>query len=174
MDALYRRRLSPALKLMILAPVPVLLVLAGLVGSGGGNGDPVVGAVVLGLVALLPFGFAFLSSAFIVVRGDTVRVGFSPIARSVFRRTDIMRVEVVPHVDALESYGGWGIKGSARSEKGLLYSAGGSSAISLELNDGRRYLVGCDADDPDVRRVLEVLAPSAAHVPGPEQGNGAM
>ncbi|UNX55615.1 hypothetical protein MF406_04975 [Georgenia sp. TF02-10] len=144
----------------MLLPLPAYLLFMGVVASGRGNGDPVVGTVVIGLLTLLPVGFAFLSSAFIRVSADTVRVGFSPMARSKFRRADVEHVELIPLVDAFESYGGWGIKGSARSPKGLLYSAGGSAAISLTLHDGRRYLVGCDADDGDVRRVLEVLAPS--------------
>lgn len=48
MEAHYRRHLSPALKVLILVPVPVLLLFAGLLASSGeGNGDPVFGTVIL-------------------------------------------------------------------------------------------------------------------------------
>lgn len=95
-----------------------------------------------------------------ISRGIAAGEGQKQIAARIGRDASVVCREIARH-------GGWGVKGSAKSKKGLLYSAGGSSAIVLKLNDGRRYLVGCDADDGDVRRVLEALDAQACDGNGP-------
>lgn len=161
----YRRAMSGQLRLLMLAPVPVLVVLAAAAGAGAGNGDPLTGMALIGFLALLPVGLAFGSRAFVRVRDASVTVGFWPAFLTRFTLAEVVSIELI-QVDAWRSHRGWGIKGKPRSEQGLLYSAGGDAGIRFTLTDGRRYLVGCDHDDPAARRVHDTISGWLSASPG--------
>jgi hypothetical protein len=141
----------------MLIPALLLILFTVVISFGQGNGNPIVGAIITGSLALIPLGFALGSQAFARVHKDTVTIGFRPFWRTKFHVSDLAEVDIVP-VDAWEDYRGWGIKGAPRSQRGLLYSAGGTAGLRFILTNGRRYLVGCDPDTPAAVRIRDELA----------------
>lgn len=97
------------------------------------------------------------TSAFLTCTTGLVTVGFAPLWRTRIAVADITEVSVVA-VNAFAEYGGWGVKGAARSPGGRLYSAGGSHAVSVRLRNGKRFLVAfhdvCLAED--ARSVIDL------------------
>ncbi|WP_339625157.1 hypothetical protein [uncultured Winogradskyella sp.] len=61
----------------------------------------------------------------------------------------------VRHYDALNEYGGWGLKGGAlwNKEKGKAINVSGSIGIQLELKTGKKVLIGTQ-QEKDAKNVL--------------------
>lgn len=95
-------------------------------------------AVLVSLISAMVL--ASRTAAFVRCSPELVTVGVAPFWRSRLRRREIVDVASV-RVDAYADYGGWGIKGSARSSRGRLYSTGGTAAVRIMMRDGRKYLV---------------------------------
>ena len=124
--------------LLIFAPIGVMA-LAGAAVKGFDSASLIVLAVVL--VSLISaMVLASRAAAFVRCSPQLVTVGVAPFWRSRLVRCDIVDVAVV-QVDAYADYGGWGIKGSARSSRGRLYSVGGTDTVQIVMRDGRRYFV---------------------------------
>ncbi|MFN5421816.1 MAG: hypothetical protein ACK5AO_00995 [bacterium] len=70
----------------------------------------------------------------------------------VFKWTDIANCHVRKYKPLLE-YGGWGLK---YGTSGLAYNISGNMGIQLELQDGRKILIGTQQPE-EVERVLLVL-----------------
>ncbi|WP_147281465.1 hypothetical protein [Curtobacterium sp. AG1037] len=96
------------------------------------------------------------TSAFLICSVDTVIVGFAPFWRTTLRARAISAVDVI-EVDAFAEYGGWGIKGGAREERGRLYSAGGRHAVRLWMLDGRTFVVAF-SDRSEAERARTAVA----------------
>lgn len=103
-----------------------------------------VASIAVVLVALVGVGASIVAarrtSAFLICSVDAVVVGFAPLWRTTLRARAISAVDVI-EVDAFAEYGGWGIKGGVREERGRLYSAGGRHAVRLRMVDGRTFVV---------------------------------
>lgn len=80
------------------------------------------------------------TAAVVICDPEAVVIGLVPFWRTRLRRTEIAEATLV-QIDAFAEYGGWGIKGSARSERGRLYSVGGRVALRLRTLDGRTFVV---------------------------------
>jgi hypothetical protein len=85
-------------------------------------------------------GLAFRASAYVAVSEESVRMGFAPLWSTRVRLDDVADVSV-REVDPYRDYHGWGIKGSASSRAGRLYSTGGGFATVIRTKASRRYLV---------------------------------
>ena len=140
-EVVYRSPADPGVAvgtLLILAPIGVMA-LAGAAVKGFDSTSLIVLAVVL--VSLISaMVLALRAAAFVRWSPQLVTVGVAPFWRSRLLRCDIVDVAVV-QVDAYADYGGWGIKGSARSSRGRLYSVGGTDTVQIVMRDGRRYFV---------------------------------
>lgn len=101
-------------------------------------------SLAVALVVLVGAGASVVAarrtSAFLICSVDTVVVGFAPFWRTTLRTRAISAVDVI-EVDAFAEYGGWGIKGGVREERGRLYSAGGRHAVRLRMLDERTFVV---------------------------------
>jgi hypothetical protein len=129
---------------ILLAPAPLFGVAAA--ASNGFN------AVSLSIVGLLVASMACVvaavlnAAAFLKCERTSVVLGLMPMWRTRVPYEEIAEASVVT-IDAYAEFAGWGIKGSARSELGRLYSVGGSRAVRVRTLEGRTYLVAfVDAD----------------------------
>lgn len=121
-------------------------------------------SVVVVLAVLIAIGAAIVmvrwTSAFVICSVGAVVVGLAPVWRTRLRTQNVSAVDLI-EVDAFTEYGGWGIKGSAREERGRLYSAGGRYAVRLRTVDGRTFVVAflarCEAERAR-RAVADLLA----------------
>lgn len=126
--------------LAIIAPVPVLSTIVVL----GGQQSTVSQYLMLLSVVIVTVGLSGMmwwAASFMLVSESKVIVGFAPLSWVQIGVSEISSVTIVD-VDPYAQYGGWGIKGSKKSELGRLYSAGGSRAVRVCTADGRTYLVG--------------------------------
>lgn len=71
---------------------------------------------------------------------EHINFGLVPFWRTRLRSTEVAGVALV-RVDAFAEYGGWGIRGRAGSERGRLYSAGGTHAVRLRTHDRRSFVI---------------------------------
>jgi hypothetical protein len=139
--------------LFILVPIAVIGV-AGAAAKGFDGPSLVVLVLVFsGLVWAMVV--AARAAAFIEFSPEQVTVGLAPFWRTRLRRRQIADVAIV-HIDTYGDYGGWGIKGSARSSKGRLYSVGGETALRVLMRDQRTFLVAFK-DPATAERAREAL-----------------
>ncbi|WP_139200003.1 hypothetical protein [Curtobacterium sp. MCBA15_008] len=149
-EVVYRSPAGPGVAvgtLLILAPIGAMA-LAGAAVKGFDSASLIVLAVVLSTL-ISAMVLASRAAAFVRCSRELVTVGVAPFWRSRLLRRDIVELAVV-RVDAYADYGGWGIKGSARSSRGRLYSVGGTDTVQIVMRDGRRYFVTFkDSATPD-------------------------
>ena len=72
-------------------------------------------------------------------------MGFVPVWVTRIRRSQIHEIRWIA-IDAHKEYNGWGIKGSAKTEAGRLYSAGGSHALRIRDTRGRTFSIAFPGD----------------------------
>jgi hypothetical protein len=129
--------LTPGLRLVLLLPLVPTLALA-IIFMAADDASPTAMVttilILVGLVIVEQF-----MHAYITIRPDEVRMGFWPIFRRTIPFHEIASVETMK-IDPMRDYGGWGIKGKSRSEKGMLFSAGGQHGLMITARDGRRYV----------------------------------
>lgn len=90
------------------------------------------------------------AAAYVKWSQEQVTVGLAPFWRNRLIRSDIVEVTVV-RIDAYADYGGWGIKGSARSAHGRLYSVGGDSGVRILARDGRTFVIAFNDGETPAR-----------------------
>ena len=98
-----------------------------------------------------------LMHAYVTVRQDSVRLGFWPIFRRTIPLREIASVETMK-IDPMRDYGGWGVKGKSRSEKGMIFSAGGQYGLMVSTRDGRRYVATAREPLDDFAARLRMLS----------------
>lgn len=110
---------------------------------------------------LLVLIFATLDSgAYASVTSAGLRVGFFPVWVTRIPHDQIRSVDIVS-VDAYRDYNGWGIKGSAKSTKGRLYSAGGSAAVRIHTAEKGTFLVAFPGNSPALRDLQAAIEHNA-------------
>jgi hypothetical protein len=139
--------------LFILVPIAVIGV-AGAAAKGFDGPSLVVLVLVFGGL-VWAMVVAARTAAFIEFSPEQVTVGLAPFWRTRLPRREIADVAIV-HIDTYCDYGGWGIKGSARSSKGRLYSVGGETALRLMMRDQRTFVVAFK-DPATAERAREAL-----------------
>lgn len=139
--------------LFILVPIAVIGV-AGAAAKGFDGPSLVVLVLVFGGL-VWAMSVAARTAAFIEFSPEQVTVGLAPFWRTRLPRREIADVAIV-HIDTYGDYGGWGIKGSARSSKGRLYSVGGETALRLVMRDQRTFVVAFK-DPATAERAREAL-----------------
>jgi len=124
--------------LFILVPIAVIGV-AGAAAKGFDGPSLVVLVLVFGGL-VWAMVVAAQAAAFIEISPEQVTVGLAPFWRTRLPRREVADVTIV-RIDTYGDYGGWGIKGSARSSKGRLYSVGGETALRVLMRDQRTFVV---------------------------------
>ena len=117
---------------------------------------PFLGSV-LALAIFAPIAVLFLAARLIVDVGrDAITVSFHflwptrRIALSNVRRAHVTRY------DPLADYGGWGVRyGLAR---GWAFTTGGHDGVLVELNDGRRVMIGSRRADELARAIARGIS----------------
>lgn len=100
------------------------------------------------MIAIMAVATLFCVSlhAWITIQPDRVRFGYFPFYRKTLRYHEIAHVESITYRGFLD-FGGWGIKGLAKSSNGLLLASSGSEGVRITIRDDRRYVVGTDHAD---------------------------
>lgn len=122
----------------------------------------VLSIVVIG--AALTVGAARRTAAIVTVDERAIVLGLVPFWRTRLATEDVQHVDVIA-VDSQARWTGWGIKGHARREPGLLYSVGGSHGIRVVTDEGRRFVVAVP-EAQDARRVAEAVRCVLPFTPG--------
>lgn len=135
--------------IVLAAPMLVLLIPINLADDQGSS-DRIVGnlALVGAFLLLMPM------HSWITIRPDKVRLGFFPLYWKTLRISEIryaMAVEFKP----MRDFGGWGIKGLAKSRNGILLGGNPSRGIMIETHDRRRYVMSFVDSDPVLKALEE-------------------
>lgn len=154
--------LTPGLRLVLLLPVIPTFVLVLVVMSVDEDTGPVAMAVTIVLLLALII-VEQIMHAFITLREDSVRMGFLPIFWRTIPYRTIASVDPV-RIDPMRDYGGWGIKGKSRSEKGLLFSGGGHHGVMITTLDGRRYVATSREPMHDLVETLREMSGRREHL----------
>jgi len=147
--------LTPGLRIVLLLPLIPTLALVIVFMAVDDDAGPVRTAVTILILSTL-LVVEQLMHAWITVRSDSVRMGFWPIFRRTIHFRDIAAVDAI-EVDPMRDYGGWGLKGTSRSERGMLFSAGGHYGVMVTTRDGRRYVATAREPMDDVAETLRAL-----------------
>jgi hypothetical protein len=147
--------LTPGLRLVLALPLIPTLALMIVFMSTDDETGPLGMAVAIGIVLAL-IVVEQMMHAHITVRSDSVRMGFWPIFRRTIPFRDIAEVDAVK-VDPMRDYGGWGVKGKSRSERGMLFSAGGHHGLMVTTRDGRRYVATAREPMDDLAEALRAV-----------------
>jgi hypothetical protein len=148
--------LTPGLRVVLLLPlVPTLALVIVFMSTDDETGPVAMTVTILILAALLII--EQLMHAWITVRSDSVRMGFWPLFRRTIPFREIESVDAVK-IDPMRDYGGWGIKGTSRSERGMLFSAGGHYGVMVMTRDGRRYVATSREPMDDLVETIRGLA----------------
>lgn len=85
----------------------------------------------------------------ITISPGQVRIGFFPFYRRSLPFSEVRAVSIVD-IKPVQQYGGWGIKGLAKSRHGLLLGGHPPRGLRFETADDRRYVVTFTDLDPIV------------------------
>lgn len=156
MSRTQRDFLTPGLRLVLLLPIVPTLALVIVFMSVDDETGPVRMAVTILILAALLI-VEQLMHAHVTIRSDSVRMGFWPIFRRTIPFREIAAVDAVK-IDPMRDYGGWGVKGTSRNERGMLFSAGGHHGLMVTTRDGRRYVATTREPMDDLAETLRGLA----------------
>jgi hypothetical protein len=87
------------------------------------------------------------------IRSGQLSVGLQGLWRKRRVRLSDIRSAVEVRYDPAAEYGGYGIRSSS---KGLAYIASGNRGVQVELNDGRKLLIGSQRADELARSILQL------------------
>jgi hypothetical protein len=109
------------------------------------------------LVPLAIFGFFFSLTLHTRIDQNGVAFRFFPIHRKDrLIKWDSLKKVYVRKYKPIAEYGGWGFR---RGRSGLAYNTSGNMGLQLELEDGKKILLGTRKPD-ELRRTLEKLEKS--------------
>lgn len=96
--------------------------------------------VIIAVILLISLVLIYAAHPWITVMPGTVQFGYFPLYRTTLPMADIRDIREVS-VQSMRKYGGFGVRGLARSDRGLLL--GGYPAFGLRFStvDNRRYTI---------------------------------
>jgi hypothetical protein len=100
--------------------------------------EMILPVAIAGGVYALGFGLVYALKLTVQVDRQTLHVRFSPLTTRNIPLDTIERWEAVTYRPIME-YGGWGIR---CSWNGMAYNAHGNRGVKLELDGGKRVLIG--------------------------------
>jgi hypothetical protein len=122
--------------------------------------DPPLGSLQLGLAVI---GMAAVVSIFAFARLDTqvdaegIRYRFTPFHfKTRFLPWSKISKSYVRKYNAILEYGGWGIRITGLRRKGRAFNVSGNMGLQLELDNGRKILLGTRRPD-ELKEVLQNL-----------------
>lgn len=104
------------------------------------NETPIVGKWLIALLLVAIAVVCYCGHTWITVKSNEVRFGFFPLYRKSITYREIQRFSIVT-IKPLRQFGGFGVRGWARSKRGLLLGGHPSTGLRFETVDDRRYIV---------------------------------
>lgn len=135
--------------LILAAPMLVMLIPINFMDDQSDN-ERLVGNIVL----MAAFFFVVPMHNWISIRPGKVRLGFFPLYWKTIPTSEIhyaIGVEFQP----MRDFGGWGIKGLAKSRNGILLGGNPSRGLMIETVDLRRYVLSYVDAEPILRALAE-------------------
>lgn len=90
----------------------------------------------------------------ITIRAGTVRFGFFPLYWKMLSISEI-RYAIAVEFQPMRDFGGWGLKGLAKSRNGILLGGNPSRGLMIETLDRRRYILSFTDAEPVLRALAE-------------------
>lgn len=101
---------------------------------------PVFVKGIVTVVLLASLVLVFVAHPWVTVNPGEVRIGYFPLYRRTLPLRDVRNLSIVT-VDPLRKYSGYGVRGLAKSRRGLLLGGHPPTALRFETVDDRRYIV---------------------------------
>ena len=125
--------------------VPLVLITNEVIEKGWSNTDARVGFIVVIISVLLTYGFIF--SLKLRTRIDETGINFRFLPFHLSNKHiawSELKSSYVRNYQAISEYGGWGMKGGKlwNKSKGVSYTTKGDVGIQLELQSGKKILLG--------------------------------
>ena len=125
--------------------VPLVLITNEVIEKGWSNTDARVGFIVVIISVLLTYGFIF--SLKLRTRIDETGINFRFLPFHLSNKHiawSELKSAYVRNYEAISEYGGWGMKGGKlwNKSKGVSYTTKGDIGIQLELQSGKKILLG--------------------------------
>jgi len=120
----------------------------------GNNPAPDETLIVLLLIPVILFGFIFLLALHTRIDQHGITYRFAPVHRKgrIIKWESVKKIYVRKYKPIAE-YGGWGFR---IGRCGKAFNTGGNMGLQLELNDGKKILIGT-RNPGEMKRVLEKL-----------------
>lgn len=106
--------------------------------------------VTVALIASL--GLIYVAHPWITVRPGEVRLGYFPFYRRTLPMRDIQALTMVD-VDPVRQFSGYGVRGLAKTRKGLLLGGHPSEGLKFETVNDLRYIITLKDHQPVVREL---------------------
>lgn len=119
--------------------------------------DRLVVAPILGLVMVL----LLVMHNWITVESGSVKIGYFPFYRRTLAYSEISELSIVD-IQPVRQFGGWGVKGLAKSRNGLLLGGYPARGLRFETRDDRRYVVTFQDLEPIVQALAQHGRPLSA------------
>lgn len=111
-----------------------------------GTGERIFAVIVIGvLLIVLPIGHSWIT-----FKQDSVRFGFFPLYWRTLPANEIANVGIAT-VRPMQDFAGWGVRGLAKSKRGLLLGGNPPRGVRFQTRDDRTYTITLQDLDPVVR-----------------------
>ena len=107
----------------------------------GNNPLSDAGLIVLTLVCILPLLLFSVTRLRTTIDDESITVNYFPFLRKQFNWSDISEAEVIDY----GFVGGWGIR--MFTKHGTVYNVAGSKGLKIQLNNGKKYVIGTQQPD---------------------------
>lgn len=94
----------------------------------------------------------YTAHPWITITPGSIRIGYFPLYRRTLPMREVQDIRVV-NIRPMRKYGGFGVRGLAKSDRGLLLGGYPPRGLRFETFDGRRYIVTLRDLDPVVREL---------------------
>lgn len=116
------------------------------------NETPEVVKVLVGIILLAAVILIYAAHPWITVTAGEVRLGYFPLVRITLPMHEIQTVALV-RVRSMRDYGGFGTRGRASSDRGLLLGGYPPTGLKFETRDNRRYTITMRNIEPIVQEL---------------------
>lgn len=131
----------------------IVMFIAILVGAFLDESQSTTDRIVVGVSLVATMLLLLVMHNWITIRPGEVRIGYFPFYRRTLPMSEIQDVSIVD-IRPVGQFGGWGVKGMARSKHGLLLGGHPSRGLRFETFDDHRYVVTF----PDLEPIVQALA----------------
>lgn len=118
----------------------------------GDDETPIIVKWILAVLLIVIAITSYSAHTWITVKTNEVRIGFFPLYRRSITYREIRDLSIVT-VKPVRQFGGFGVRGWARSKRGLLLGGHPSEGLKFETFGDRRYIITPQNIEPIVQEL---------------------